>query len=394
LKGDEPLIPLFSLSWPVQQGIQHACVRRGNSSMKAIVIHRFGPPEVLSYEEVPDPVPGPGEICVRIHAATVNRVLDVSLRAGKEGHRGAVLPLIPGVDCAGTVEAVGAGVTRWKVGDRVAAAGVMPLAACSEDGADYQGPTGMMGIKRPGGFAEKVAVPACAAVALPEGLDFHAAAVITRHVPTAWNLLVNVAALKPKETVLVMGAGGNLGTIGIQIAKHVIGATVIAAAGSAERVKRGLALGADHGINYAREDIHAEVMRITKGAGVDVLYDNIANPAVLPAAFRAIGMKGRLVTAGAHAGPNVTIDFAHLYHKRITIKGEPGYRNTDLPQCFAAAAAGKIKPQIWKVLPLSQAREAHRLIEAGEDEGKIVLDPTLDAVAALRSQATPAGAGT
>ena len=182
----------------------------------------------------------------------------------------------------------------------------------------------MMGIKRPGGFAEMVAVPACAAIELPDGLDFHHAAVMMRHVPTAWNLLVNVGGLKAGETVLIMGAGGNLGSIGIQIAKNVIGANVIAAAGSDDRVKIGLALGADHGLNYNTVDLQAEVMKLTGGKGVDVLYDNIANPKVLPNAFRAIGFDGRLVTAGAHAGPDVTIDFSHLYHKRITIKGTAG----------------------------------------------------------------------
>jgi NADPH:quinone reductase len=345
--------------------------------MKAIVMHRYGSPEVLQYEIVPDPEPRAGEIRIRIHAATVNRVLDVSLRAGKERARGAILPLIPGVDCAGVVDAAGASVTRWQKGMRVAAAGVMPLDICPEDGANYAGPTGMMGIKRPGGFAEMVAVPACAAIELPDGLDFHHAAVIMRHVPTAWNLLVNVGGLKSGETVLIMGAGGNLGSIGIQIAKNVIGANVIAAAGSDDRVKIGLALGADHGVNYNTVDLQAEVMKLTDGKGVDVLYDNIANPKVLPNAFRAIGFDGRLVTAGAHAGPNVTIDFSHLYHKRITIKGRPGYQASDVAKCFAAAAEGKIKAQIERILPLSRAADAHRLVESGESAGKIVLDPTL-----------------
>jgi NADPH2:quinone reductase len=345
--------------------------------MKAIVMHRYGSPEVLQYETVPDPEPRAGEIRIRIHAATVNRVLDVSLRAGKESARGAILPLIPGVDCAGVVDAAGASVTRWQKGMRVAAAGVMPLDICPEDGANYAGPTGMMGIKRPGGFAEMVAVPACAAIELPDGLDFHHAAVIMRHVPTAWNLLVNVGGLKAGETVLIMGAGGNLGSIGIQIAKNVIGANVIAAAGSDDRVKIGLALGADHGVNYNTVDLQAEVMKLTDGKGVDVLYDNIANPKVLPNAFRAIGFDGRLVTAGAHAGPNVTIDFSHLYHKRITIKGRPGYQASDVAKCFAAAAEGKIKAQIERILPLSRAADAHRLVESGQSAGKIVLDPTL-----------------
>jgi NADPH:quinone reductase len=346
--------------------------------MKAIVIHNFGPPEVLEYEDVPDPVPRLGEIRVRIHAATVNRVLDVSLRAGKEPRRQPVLPLIPGVDCAGIVDAVGPGVSRWQAGARVAAAGTMPLDPCPEDCDDYAGPTGMMGIKRPGGFAQLVTVPACMAVAVPSGLAFHDAAVIMRHAPTAWNLLVNTARLARGETVLIMGAGGNLGLTGIQIAKNVIGAKVIAAAGSDDRVRHGLALGADFGVNYNTQDIRAQVMKFTGGKGVDVLYDNIANPKVLPQAFTAIGLRGRLVTAGAHAGPNVTIDFSHLYHQQITIKGRPGYHRPDREKCFAAAAQGKIKAQIEKLLPLSRAVEAHRLIESGEVTGKIVLDPTLD----------------
>ncbi|MFZ3310802.1 MAG: zinc-binding dehydrogenase, partial [Xanthobacteraceae bacterium] len=343
----------------------------------AIVIHEFGPPDVLRYEDVPDPVPRQGEIRIAVRAATVNRVLDVSLRAGKETARDVALPLIPGVDCAGIVDAVGPQVTRWRVGDRVAAAGFMPLEICAEDGSGYDGPRGMMGVKRPGGFAEKVAVPACAAVALPADLDFHRAAVVLRHVPTAWNLLVHIADLKFDETVLIMGAGGNLGSIGIQIAKNVIGARVIAAAGSDARATLGKKLGADHAVNYSTHNIRDEVMKITGGKGVDVLYDNIANPAVLPSAFHAIGMNGRLVTAGAHAGPNVAIDFSHLYHKRITIKGMPGYTPSDLPHCLAAAAQGKVVPQIERVLPLARAAEAHRLVERHEGQGKIVLDPTL-----------------
>ncbi len=345
--------------------------------MKAIVLHEYGPPDVLRYEDVPDPLPRAGEIRIKVHAATVNRVLDVSLRAGKETFRNPVLPLIPGVDSAGVVDAVGPEVSNWHVGDRVAAAGIMPLEICAEDGHGYSGPKGMMGIKRPGGFAERVTVPACAVVPLPDGLDFHRAAVVMRHVPTAWNLLFHVADLKFGETVLIMGASGNLGTVGIQIAKNVIGARVIAVAGSDDRLAVGMQLGADFGINYSTHNLLDEVMKITHGKGVDVLYDNIANPVVLPVAFHAIGMNGRLVTAGAHAGPNVTIDFAHLYHKQITIRGRPGYTPSDLPHCLAAAAQGKVIPHIERVMPLSQAAEAHRLIEQHESHGKIVLDPTM-----------------
>jgi NADPH:quinone reductase-like Zn-dependent oxidoreductase len=253
----------------------------------------------------------------------------------------------------------------------------MPLDVVPESCDGYNGPKGMMGIKRPGGFAELVCVPACVTVPIADGLDFHDAAVVMRHAPTAWNLLVNVAQLKAGETVLIMGAAGNLGRTGIQIAKNIVGARVICAAGSDDRVQVGLDLGADFGINYSTQDIQAELMRLTDGKGVNVLYDNIANPKVLPQAFMGLGFRGRLVTAGSHAGPNVTINFSHLYHNQIRIIGQPGHNPADLPKCFAAAAEGKIKVQIEKLLPLSRAVEAHRLMESDEVTGKIVLDPTM-----------------
>ena len=345
--------------------------------MKASVLQHFGPPDVLVYQDMPDPEPRPGEIRIKVHAATVNRVLDVAVRRGEQRHRGVQPPFILGVDCAGIVDKIGSGVTRWKIGDHVAAAGTMPLDVIAEDEKNYTGPKGMMGIKRQGGFADYVCVPSLVVNALPRNLSFHEAAVVMRHCPTAWNLLVNIAKLQKDEWVLIMGASGNLGSVGIQIARNVIGANVIATAGSRARADQGLALGAHHAIDYSTQDLLAEVMKITGGKGVDVLYDNIANPKILPQAFHAIGMNGRLVTAGAHGGPDVTIDFFHLYDKRITIRGMPGFREADLPICFQAAADGKIKVQIAHVLPLSQAAKAHALMESDSGMGKIVLDPTL-----------------
>ena len=139
----------------------------------------------------------------------------------------------------------------------------------------------------------------------------------------------------------------------------------------------GLACGADHAIDYSSQDLLAECMKITGGKGVNVLYDNIANPKVLPIAFHALGREGRLVTAGAHGGPNVPIDFFHLYDNNIMIKGQPGSDPADLPRCFNAAAEGKIKVRIAHVLPLSQAIKAHKLMEGDQGMGKIVLDPTM-----------------
>jgi NADPH2:quinone reductase len=350
--------------------------------VKAIVVHEYGSPDVLKYEDIADPEPRAGEIRVKVGAATVNRVLDVALRAGTQAHRKPTFPFIPGVDCAGVVDKIGPGVTRWKVGDRVAAAGRMPLDSAPEDWAldakeGYSGPTGMMGIKRPGGFAEKVCVAACVCFRVPEAVSFPEAAVLLRHAPTAWNLLFNVAELKASEWALIMGAGGNLGSIGIQIAKHVIGATVIATAGSDDRAQGALALGADFAVNYNTHNLRDEVLRLTDGKGVNVLYDNIANPKVLPDAFHALGDRGRLVTAGAHGGPNVMIDFFHLYDHKITIKGQPGYKTTDVPKCLDAAAQGKLKVKIAHILPLKDAAQAHRMMEGDPGMGKIVLSPTL-----------------
>lgn len=345
--------------------------------MKAIRFHEFGPPEVLRYADLPDPEPRFGEVRISVRAATVNRTLDVLLRRGSQQWRDAVLPCIPGVDCAGVIDAVGPGVTRWAPGDRVATAGIMPLEPVPDDDSPYTGALGMMGIKRPGGFAELVCVPARMLIRLPDALDFHTAAVTMRHVPTAWNLMVNVSRLRADEWVLVMGASGNLGTLGIQIAKRVVGAKVIAAAGTAARARIGLELGADAAVDYGSTDIYDEVMRITANRGIDVLYDNIANPKVLPHAFRTLRMNGRLVTAGAHGGPEVTIDFQHLYDRRITIFGMPGRQPADDARCFQAVADGTIAVRIEHVLPLAAVAEAHRMMEADPGCGKIVLDPTL-----------------
>ena len=235
-----------------------------------------------------------------------------------------------------------------------------------------------MGIKRPGGFAELVCVPACAAIELPERLDFHHAAVVMRHVPTAWNLLFHVAELKAGETVLVMGAGGNLGSIGIQIAKNVIGATVIAAAGSDDRAQAGLELGADHAINYNTHDLRAEVMKITGGKGVNVLYDNIANPKVLPQAFRGDRLRRPAGDGGRAWRPQ--------RHHRLLVPLSPAHHHqghAGLPSAGRAAVLrrrGRGQGQDRRSSASCRCRGPPRRIgwsESGESQGKIVLDPTL-----------------
>ncbi len=347
--------------------------------MKAIVIHEYGGPEVLRHEDVPDPVAGPGDVVVEVHAVSVNRVLDVAVRQGRQSQRGITLPLIPGVDPSGVVAAIGDDVTDVALGDRVT---VLSHAVSGGAGMDSEaarnaaGQVEMVGIHRPGGAAERVKVPRDHVFAVPDGVSFAAATVISRHGPTAYNLLVNMARVAAGEWVLIMGAAGNLGTLGVQIAKS-LGATVIAAAGSADRVRVAIDLGADHGIDYRDRDLTDEVMRITDGRGVDVVYDNIADPETCPKAIASLAQRGRMVTAGAHGGPLVTVNFYQIYHNQLTIMGNPGSRIEDLGPCLDEAAAGRLRARIERILPLSQAVEAHRLVESSPGSGKIILDPML-----------------
>lgn len=348
--------------------------------MKAVVIREFGGPEVLGLEDVPDPTPGPGEVVVEVHAVSVNRVLDVAVRNGEQGQRGITLPLIPGVDPSGVVVAVGDDVTSRSPGDRVAVLHRITCGVCERCVAgDRDGCTDrrMIGIHRAGGDAEYIVIPAESTHPIPDELPFCSATVISRHAPTAYKLLVHMADVQHGEWVLVMGAAGNLGSLGVQIAK-MRGARVIAAAGSADRAQVGRELGADAVVDYSVLDLTDAVMSITDGRGANVVYDNIANPKTLPKAVTAMAHHGRLVTAGAHGGPLVTIDFGTIYDRQLTIMGGVGARLADYAPCFEAAARGQLKPYIGRIMPLSAVAEAHRLTEESPDAGKIILDPTLD----------------
>lgn len=349
--------------------------------MKAAIFHRFGPPEVLRYEDVPDPAPGPGEVVVAVHAVTVNRALDCLVRAGhpSQARRKVAPPHVLGVDPAGVVAALGEGVDAAVTGTRVAVLSSVPCLKCDAcaRGEHSTCPNAvMLGIKCWGGDADFVKVPASIAIPVPDNLEFAEAAAVLRHGPTAHNLLFDIGGLQAGETVLVMGAAGGLGSTGIQVAKAA-GATVIGAAGSDARVATGLELGADFGVNYARDDLTEAVMELTDGAGVDLVFENISNPKTWPRALACLRKYGRLVTAGAHGGGKVELDVGMLYHRNLRIFGSTGNTEQNVTDTMAAAGAGKLRAKIEQVLPLSQAPEAHRIIEAGVPAGKIVLDPTL-----------------
>jgi NADPH:quinone reductase len=268
-------------------------------------------------------------------------------------------------------------VDELKPGDRVA---VISFMACHNCKRCMKGEeanclrTRHIGLHRWGGYAEYVAVPARNAFKLPDNVSFAEGTVITRHFPMAFNLL-RKAEVRPGDWVLVMGAAGALGNCCVQLAK-LLGATVIAGAGADERVAFAKSYGADFGINYRSQNVADEVMRLTNGEGVDVVCENIADPTLWPAAFNSLGIGGRLVTAGAHGGGTVQLDVRRLYMRRLRVIGVVGTNLPDVEEALKAAAGGKIKAIIDRVLPLSKAAEAHHTLEQSQTLGKIILDPT------------------
>ena len=335
--------------------------------MKAVVIREFGAPEVMRLEEVPTPLPAADEVLLRVHAVSVNRTLDLTVRAGAYPVP-VKLPHVLGVDPSGVVEAIGAGVSTRKVGERVATLQFLRPPT----------PTSLpaiMGLHGWGGYAEYVKLPAAMTVPIPAAVDFPTATVVARHAPTAFSMLRDSAQLKADEWILVMGAAGGLGSAGIQVAKYR-GAKVIAAAGTDERVRAALELGADHGVNYRAQDLAEEVRRITGGAGVNVVFENIGDPELFPKALASLARGGRLVTAGGHGGGTVPLDVKRLYMHQITIIGTFGkILPEDVELGLKAAAEGRYRVLIDRVLPLADAPLAHRIVDGRSGIGKVILQP-------------------
>lgn len=331
--------------------------------MKAMIFNAFGAPDVLHYEDLPDPVAGPDDLVIEVHAVSVNRVLDVAIRAGTMPHYGVEPPHVLGVDPSGIVVGIGSNVSDFAVGDRVSVTMGMPGG-------------GLYGIACYGGDATLTRAPAASCVKVRDEIGFADATVISRHGPVAYNLLFNMGELRAGQSVLILGAAGNLGSIGIQLAKRA-GAMVIAAAGSAARAAIGKDLGADHVVDYSAVNLTEAVMELTGGVGVDLFYDNIANPEICPLGIESLKQGGRMVTAGAHGGPVVPVNFATVYHRQLTLMGNPRSSAQDALPCFDAAAEGNLRVVIDRVVPLSEAPAMHALMEADAGIGKIILDPTL-----------------
>ncbi len=346
--------------------------------MKAVTLREFGDADVLRMEELPTSSPASGEVLIRVHSVSVNQTLDLKVREGRY-RTNLRFPVVLGADPAGVIVDTGAGVPAARLGERVSVVASIRCGDCRfcRMGREDSCPRSKhLGLDRWGGYAEYVTVPVENVFTIPDNLSFAEASVITRHFPTAINLLLNHAQLEENEWVLIMGAAGALGSCGVQIARHR-GARVIAAAGSDSRAETAREYGAEFTVNYRQQDLEQEVLRITEDHGADVVFENIADPTLWPGAFNSLAFSGRLVTAGAHGGGTVPLDVKRLYLKRIRIIGQPGAGRSDVDLALSLAARGSIRAIIDRIMPLGAVKEAHGLLEQGRVIGKIILDPTL-----------------
>ncbi len=328
--------------------------------MLAVKISQPGGPEVLKPVERPLPVPGPGEVLVRVHAAGVTRP-DIQPRLGRYPPPPGVPPDIPGLEIAGDVAAIGPALegvhSRWQVGDSVCA------------------------LVSGGGYAEYCAVPEPQCLPLPGQLDFVSAAALPETYFTVWTNLFQRARLRSGETVLVHGGSSGIGTTAIQLAR-VAGATVYATAGSREKCAACERLGAAHVINYRTMDFVQAISDLTSTRGLDIILD-IVGGEYLPRNIDCLAVDGRLVQIGLLGGTTSTIDLSKLMRKRLTLTGstlrirsvaEKGAIASELEQhVWPLLAVGQVAPIVHGTFPLTQAAEAHRLLEAGAVIGKLVL---------------------
>ncbi|MGN6105878.1 MAG: zinc-binding dehydrogenase [Kofleriaceae bacterium] len=341
--------------------------------MQAIVLREHGGPEVLQQEALPIPEPGPGQVRVRIQAVALNH-LDIWVRRGGPAFH-VEYPHRLGSDIAGVVDAAGPG-TSAKPGTRVV---VQPGLSCGRCAACLGGHDNLcrfykiLGENTQGGYAQYIVVPEVNLAPHPERLDAaHAAAGILPFL-TAWQMVVHKARVAPGDTVLVQGAGSGIGVAAIQIAK-LYGARVIATAGSAAKLERAAALGADVLVDYTREDFAAVCRAETGKRGVDAVIEHVGGD-VFVASIKAVRNGGRIVTCGATAGFHPAIDLRHVFFRQIEILGSTMGSKADLLAVLGHIAAGRLEPVVDRVLPLARAADGHRVLEAREAFGKVVLDP-------------------
>lgn len=338
-------------------------------------MHERGGPEVLRYEDFPTPEPGPGEALIRVGACALNH-LDVFTRRGEQGRR-VRLPHILGIETAGQVAALGKGVTELRVGDRVVSGPGIWCGQCEfcRDGQENMClERKIMGVDVPGGYAEYIKLPAYALGLLPEGVTYEQGAATLIAFGTAWHMLVDRATLKPGETLLVLAAGSGVGMAAVQVGKH-LGARVIATASTDEKLACARELGADETINYVKNPRFARtVRRLTDGQGADVVFEHVGTR-TWKDSLAALAIGGRLVTCGSTTGRWGETDLWSLFAKQATLLGSFSSTQDNFRTVLRLVGEGVLSPVIDSVLPLSEAAEGHRRLEARQVFGKIVLQP-------------------
>ena len=340
--------------------------------MKAIVFHEHGGPEVLSYEDVPDPKPGRGEVLVKVHASCLNH-LDVWVRGGVPGPK-LQMPHILGNDIAGEVVELGEGVAGWKPGDRVVVSPGLGCGHCDycrrgDDSAcrDYI----MLGWHLQGGWCEYQAVDARRLIAVSDRWTMEEWASTPLVFLTAWHMLFRHGRMQPGDDVLVQAGGSGVGIAAIQLAKHA-GARVITTAGSDEKCEKALELGADHAINYRREDFAGECRALTGGRGVDVIVDHIGVD-TFQKGLQALAKNGRLITCGNTSGADCSFNMSYLFVRQLTVTGSFMGGLPELRKAVALLDRGAVRPVVDSSFPLEQAADAVRHLESRNHFGKIVI---------------------
>lgn len=340
--------------------------------MKAVFFRKHGGNDVLEYGDWPTPEPGPGEVRVAIRAAALNH-LDIFVRSGLPG---VPLPQVPGADGAGVVDAAGEGVSGVSPGDRVL---IQPGLFCNACEFCRRGEQSLcvqyriVGEHAPGTFAERAVVPARNVFPVPEGLSFEQAAAFPLVYQTAWRMLIGRARLRPAETVLIHGAGGGVGGAALEIAL-LLGARVFATTSGDEKIARVQNTGAELVIDYTKEDVAKVVRARTGKRGVDVVVDSVGEKTWM-SSLLAAARGGRIVTCGATSGPNPKEEIRQIFWKQLSILGSTMANDSEFSDLLATVAAGKLKPRIDRVFPLSRARQAYARLEEGRQHGKILLTP-------------------
>ena len=323
--------------------------------MRAVVPRQPGGPEVLEYVDVPDPSVGPGEVLLDVAATAVNRA-DLLQRQGHYPPPPGASDIL-GLECSGTVAALGDDVTGIAVGDEVCA------------------------LLAGGGYATRVVVPAGQVMPAPAGVDLVTAAALPEVAATVWSNVMMVAGLRSGDSFLVHGGAGGIGTFAIQLA-HALGARVFATAGSADKLALCTELGADVAINYREQDFVEVVKDETDGAGVDVILDNMG-ASYLARNVASLATRGRLVVIGLQGGTTAELDLNALMRKRAAVAGTTLRAR---PMGEKSAICAEVTEHVWPLvadatiravvshrLPLTEAAEGHRLVESGESTGKVLL---------------------